>query len=459
MGEYDEVLSAPIRFNIYTRQWNDESREWQPSALKAVRDPDGKMRLLGTASSTIKDLHGDNMLQSALEDMERAANNNLTIFGNHSYEVPEDVYGSVEKARLKAAGTVDDAGDPIWDLDFNVVINDENDRAVKTWRAIDKGTKLGMSIGAMIPTGGAIRDKKAGTLTIAHVDLLETSIVGIPANPRSWIENAVKSFESVSTKSSTSVSVGSPQLTLDSETGYYKIEGSIADLGGGEAISFGFGQTADAPTIETDAGPEVVDAATCPDCGHGKGDGGGCQNSSHPKDVEPDVTDAKIRVIEVDTGDDSGGSSSQGASQSEPAPESQDDPDGEDEIEVSGDDVLATASEIVGEAETVMASLDPNVTATFRQLLELTDSLTRELAASIERESVARAEKTAAERQRDEVVVMAGKIISGANTILNKLADLPVGRRTKFMDATAQFAELEGIYSADFLTLLRSKNR
>ena len=175
--------------------------------------------------------------------------------------------------------------------------------------------------------------------------------------------------------------------------------------------------------------------------------------------MEPDVTDAKIRVIEVDTGDDSGGSSSQGASQSEPAPESQDDPDGEDEIEVSGDDVLATASEIVGEAETVMASLDPNVTATFRQLLELTDSLTRELAASIERESVARAEKTAAERQRDEVVVMAGKIISGANTILNKLADLPVGRRTKFMDATAQFAELEGIYSADFLTLLRSKNR
>jgi phage head maturation protease len=460
-GDPDFIAnSVPVRFDIFTRQWNDDKKEWEPSALKAMRDPDGKMRLHGTASSTIKDLHGDTMLLSALEDMERAANNNLTIFGNHSYEVPEDVYGSTESAQIKQAGTVDANGDPIYDLKFSIVVNDENERAVKTFKAIEKGSKLGISIGAMIPEGGAVRDKKSGAYTISHVDLIETSIVGIPANPRSWVENAMKAFAAPVAKAQATASLGTPTLTLDSDTGYYKIEGSIADIAGGESVSFGFGKTAEAPIIGTDADPDVAEAATCPDCGHGKEDGGGCQNSIHSKDVEPEVTDSKIRVIEIDTGDDSGGSSSQGASQSEPAPESADDSDGEDdEVEASGDDVLATASEVIGEVETVMASLDPTVTSAFQQLLTLTDSLTRELAASIAREGEAQAQKDAAERQRDEIVVMAGKLISGTNAILNKLADLPVGRRTKFVDSKAQFAELENIYSSDFLAMLRSKNQ
>jgi len=53
-----------------------------------------------------------------------------------------------------------------------------------------------MSIGARIPEGGAVRNKKTGTLLISHVDLLETSIVGIPANPRSWIDQVSKSIKS-----------------------------------------------------------------------------------------------------------------------------------------------------------------------------------------------------------------------------------------------------------------------
>lgn len=455
MGENGEVISAPIRFTIYTRQWNDEAREWQPSALKAMKDPDGKMRLLGVASSTIKDLHGDTMLATALEDMERAANNNLTIFGNHSYEVPEDVYGSVETASMKAAGTVDANGDPIYDLMMNIVINDENERAVKTWKAIDKNTKLGLSIGAMIPTGGAVRDKKSGALTISSVELLETSIVGIPANPRSWIENAVKAYSTPAAKAATTIPVGQPQLTLDAENGTYTIEGRLDGirLGAEDAVET---TTYTAPEVQdaAPAEPEITDAS-CPDCGHGKSDGGGCQNGFH-RDVEPDVTDAKVRVIEIDTGDDSGGSSGQEASSSDPAPSPVTDEDGEDGIEAGGEDVLAVASETVAEAESVMASLEPAIAATFQQLLTLTDSLTRELAASIEREQQARTEKEVAERQRDEVAVTAGRIITSASQIINKLADLPVGRRTKFVETKAQFDELEGIYSSDFLSMLRS---
>ena len=436
MGENDEVLVAPVRFNIFTRQWNDEKREWEGSSLKAMRDPDGTMRLKGTASSTIKDLHGDNMLTSALEDMEKAANNNLTIFGNHSYQVPEDVYGSVDHAKLKAAGTVDDAGDPIWDLDFNVRVNDENDRAIKTWKAIDKGTKLGMSIGAMIPPGGAVRDKKSGALTIAHVELLETSIVGIPANPRSWIENAVKAFDAPTQKAAASMSIGSPMLTLDSDTGNYKIEGSIADFAGGESISFGFGRTAE-PVIADSLGSDDTDVVA-----------GG--DDAMSTDAEPDVTDAKVRVIEIDTGDNSG-APSQGASTSEPAAtdEVADDP-------TVVDDVLSSADEIIAATTTVMASLEPEVTTMLQQLIDLNNSLTRELAAALGRERDASVAKASAERQRDEIAQLSSKLIAETNATLNKLADQPVGRRTVFREAQSKFDDLEGIYSRDFLTMLRS---
>lgn len=160
--------------------------------LKASRAADGRMRLHGIASSTTKDLHGDTMSPSAIEDMETAANNNLTIFLNHSYEVPEDVAGSVEAARMKTRG-VSDLGDPNHDLDMDILINDANPRAVQAFEAIERGTKLGLSIGALIPEGGA-RKEKGGAYVIDHIQLLETSLVGIPANPRSWIEYAVKSL-------------------------------------------------------------------------------------------------------------------------------------------------------------------------------------------------------------------------------------------------------------------------
>ncbi len=458
MGENGEIITTAVRFDIFTRAWNDDTREWEPSALKAVRDPDGKMRLQGIASSTIKDLHGDTMLLSALEDMERAANNGLTIFGNHSYEVPEDVYGQTESAVIKQAGTVDRNGDPIYDLRFSIVMNDENERAVKTFKAIEKGSKLGISIGANIPEGGAVRDKKTGAYTISHVDLLETSIVGIPANPRSWVENAMKSLSMpVQQKAITSNTIGNPQLTLDTDTGTYRIEGNLADVGMGESVNFGFGIAPDPIIEESEVSPDVADAATCPDCGHGKSDGGGCQNDFHSKDVEPDVTDAKIRVIEIDTGDETGEASSQGASPSEPAPTAEEAVD--EDATGTTEEVIASADGIITSVETVMASSpDVEVTSMLQQLLDLTNSLNRELGASLVREQEAIAAKASAERQRDEIVVLSGKLISGTNAILNKLADQPVGRRTVFREVKNQFEGLEGIYSDDFLSLLRSKN-
>ena len=154
--------------------------------LKTARTDDG-MILTGVASSTVKDRHGDIMTANALDSMLRTADG-MTIYLNHSYNVPEDVAGTVRSA------WIDKASDDLHDLHFEIAINDENPRAVQAFNAIDKGTKLGLSIGAMIPEGGATRDKKSGRYTIDEVELLETSIVSIPANPRSWVDYARKAL-------------------------------------------------------------------------------------------------------------------------------------------------------------------------------------------------------------------------------------------------------------------------
>jgi hypothetical protein len=124
--------------------------------LKASRSADGRMRLHGVASSTTKDLHGDTMEASAIEDMERAANNNLTIFLNHSYEVPEDVAGSVESARMKTRG-VSHSGDPNYDLDMDILINDANPRAVKAVEAIEARSWASRSARSSLRAGPARR--------------------------------------------------------------------------------------------------------------------------------------------------------------------------------------------------------------------------------------------------------------------------------------------------------------
>lgn len=162
--------------------------------LRTARDAEGRRVFRGVASSTTRDLHGDVMELTAIEDMQRAANNNLTLFLNHSYNVPEDVGGSITKAEIMARD-VDQDGRPNYDLDIEGVINEANPRALQTFSALESGTKLGISIGAMIPEGGAVLDRKTGAYSIKHVELLEASFVGIPANPRSWVEYAVKSLK------------------------------------------------------------------------------------------------------------------------------------------------------------------------------------------------------------------------------------------------------------------------
>jgi HK97 family phage prohead protease len=166
-------------------------------ALKAYTAENGDLHVRGTTSSTIRDLHGDEMTLSALKSMEETAKKNMTVFLNHNYNVPDDLFGSVTDARI-IKRLDKETGQEVYDLDVDVRVvgEDENPLAMKTYRAIKRGVKLGLSIGAKVDK---VSKKKStdgeDTYVIESVKLLETSVVGIPANQRSYLQNALKSLK------------------------------------------------------------------------------------------------------------------------------------------------------------------------------------------------------------------------------------------------------------------------
>ena len=166
------------------------------NALKAYEADNGDRFVTGTTSSTIRDLHGDEMTLSALKSMEATAKQNMTIWLNHEYQVPDDLFGSVKDARI--VKRIDEDGQEVFDLDvdISVVSEDENPEAIRAYRAIKRGVKLGLSIGARVDRVSKKVDKSTGeeTYVIDSVKLMEASVVGIPANQRSYLQNAVKSL-------------------------------------------------------------------------------------------------------------------------------------------------------------------------------------------------------------------------------------------------------------------------
>jgi len=150
----------------------------------------------------------------------------MTIFLNHSYDVPEDVFGSTVDAAIVSRAAEKD-GSPIYDLDLDIVLNEVNPRAIETYNAIkEQGVKLGVSIGAYIEDY-AFKDQEKGFwggLDIQKVNLLEASIVGIPANPRSWVQNAVKAIKSFEESKPV-------ELTVESTDMRSSLKEALEDLG------------------------------------------------------------------------------------------------------------------------------------------------------------------------------------------------------------------------------------
>ena len=168
-------------------------------------EEDGLRRIRCIASSSVKDLHGDVMTASCVRSMARQAEG-LTIFRNHQYRVPEDVFGRVEKARTKKVsaaeavrnGWIEEAaatsGDDVVLLQLDIAVS-AGAEIDATMAHIENGVTLGVSIGANITDYEEAESDGSSwwpPLIINDVDLLEASIVGIPANPLSWVEGATK---------------------------------------------------------------------------------------------------------------------------------------------------------------------------------------------------------------------------------------------------------------------------
>lgn len=237
-------------------------------ALSPIDSGDGKLRLRTIASSSVEDRGGDVVTPQAIQQMAASARG-MTIFRNHSYKVPGDILGKVERAEAKHAGT-DGNGKPIYDLLFDVEVFEGNPENVQTYDAVKSGVQLGTSIGAMIPAGSAKRNDGGG-FTYDRLDLLEASIVGIPQNPRSWVQYATKALKTV---------LATPEEEEDTNAGFNvpadEVDGdAVAVESAVAAESIDAVKETPAMTIDPESGEVVPDVAA---------------------EADPELKDAKVWV-------------------------------------------------------------------------------------------------------------------------------------------------------------------
>lgn len=361
------------RFNIFS------------GLLKAYEDDAGKKRLHTTASSTIKDLVGDEITPAAISKMAERARGNLTIFLNHEYKVPEDVLGSAEKADVVDRG-IDGDGNPVVDLDFDIAVNETNPRAVSTWEAIDSGVKLGTSIGAIVRTA---KKKKDGGLVISDLELLEASIVGIPANPRSWVQYAVKSLTAVETVE--------PDIELEVEP-----DPIIAPIPEELALSaepdLVEGKTRVTVTVTT----EEPNAQEAPASGSAPGDAGLLDETAEGDDAA--LGDNVTRDAEV---------------------------------------VLSDAVELVSEEIELPAEMIGLKAADLSTVVNALKSALTKIS-ELEKSNLELTQKNAELEEN----------FSAAREIVERISNLPMGRKTYFMQATTDFRRRFPMYDDDFVRML-----
>jgi len=160
---------------------------------------DGRKIIHTTASSAVQLMDGNEITEDAVKDLVvQAKGGGMTIFLNHSYKVPEDVFGTSVDADLVMRPS--QFGKLIADMDLDVAVDEANPRAVQTHASIMGGTKIGVSIGADIVDWEFIDEKARfdGGVRFKKFLLRETSLVGLPRNPRGWVQSAVMALHSMS---------------------------------------------------------------------------------------------------------------------------------------------------------------------------------------------------------------------------------------------------------------------
>ena len=170
-GTYDQqAIKELIRHGKAFRFVGDE-------ISKSYETPEGDYYIEAVASSDQEDLVGDIMTQKALQEM-KAGFIGKTVFMNHRTSVPDDVFGAVIEAQI-----IKQNGAQL--LIFKIVVEKENEAAMKTWRYINGGrVKLGTSVTILVNKSAPNPNRKGGIL-IDSVESIEHSIVGVPCNRES----------------------------------------------------------------------------------------------------------------------------------------------------------------------------------------------------------------------------------------------------------------------------------
>jgi len=126
----------------------------QVRAFKDASQDGDRYYIEGIASSTVMDSYGDVLTEACQVSMLEQCKD-MTAWLNHSYQVPEDILGTIVEATL-VRGTAgdgtgrDDGGNgegSCVDLYIKVEIDPANPRTMKIWTHITNGTKLAFSIG------------------------------------------------------------------------------------------------------------------------------------------------------------------------------------------------------------------------------------------------------------------------------------------------------------------------
>lgn len=179
-----------------------------------TRTVDGKEQKFigGTASSTAQDLYGSFIseacqakMMTKLEALTRKAvsgkQSGMTGWLNHRYTIPEDVLGTFTSAKLvqRTSDGADGVGGGIQgetyiDLDIELKVYEDNPRALEAWKQVQAGVRHGWSIGAIFldyERGSDDWNEDAfWELHVNDIELLEISLVGMPANQRAWCRSA-----------------------------------------------------------------------------------------------------------------------------------------------------------------------------------------------------------------------------------------------------------------------------
>lgn len=366
---------------------------------------DGRQTLHCTASSTVEDLHGDTMTDECVRDMAvQAKAKAMTIFLNHRYQVPEDVFGKTFDSQVTNR-TFDAEGKAVWDMDLDLVLAGTNPRVPATYALIaNDEIKLGVSIGANI-TEWEFKDEKLGWwggLVIKKVNLLEASIVGIPANQRSWVQNAVAAIKAFDRdlrrqqESSMDADDTNDQAPLTTEAQRAALMAGVAPAAAVTVVANTAPKTAESDppaTPETPAAPEAPAAAAEPEAG----------STETPEGTGTPEGDGSAAA-------ESSGEPSAAAQPTETA--SATEPHTEIHNAQEAGLIEATVTSLEAAIREITAK-DAKITSLNGQVVQLT-------------------------RERDAANLLA----EAASELIEKIATTPLGRKTQIRESADEFAQL-----------------